>query len=58
MKYWRDKMRKIDKKTRNLLIESFCQIAGITLCLIWYNWKLLVVLFLLLFGNNLMIRKN
>jgi len=51
-------MRKIDKKTRNLLIESFCQIAGITLCLIWYNWKLLVVLFLLLFGNNLMIRKN
>jgi len=36
-----------------LILECIVLVAGIYLCFRWYDWKLFVVIFLLLFANNL-----
>ena len=41
-----------------LIIELSIQIAAIIACLFWYDWKLLVIFFLMIFGNNMMIKTN
>lgn len=33
-------------------------LAGIILCFVWYDWKLFVILFLLLWANNISISEH
>lgn len=35
-----------------LIFGLICSIVGIYLCFHWYDWKLAVILFLSLMGNN------
>ena len=40
------------------IIELICSAIGIALIFIWYDWKLFLILSLILFSNNLMLEKN
>lgn len=35
------------------ILSIIVSILGITLCFVWFDWKLFVVLFLLFWGNNM-----
>jgi len=43
-------------KAKNV-IGMILGIIGLTFCLVWFGWKLALVIFLMLIGNNLEQRK-
>ena len=40
------------------IIEVVAQITEIIMCVMWFGWKMLIVFFVIIFGNNLMHKRN
>ncbi len=48
----------MSEKSKKILIEILIRFTGIVFCLVWYDWKLLVILFFVVWGNNMMIKNK
>ena len=46
------------KRRIMFVVESIALCAGIFFCLYWYDWKMLVVILILMFSNNLMVSRK
>ena len=40
------------------IVESIALCAGIFFCLYWFDWRMFVVISLLMFSNNLMVARK
>jgi len=43
------------RKIITIIFETILNIIGIALIIKWYDWKLLIILFVILWANNIMI---
>jgi len=50
--------RKITIRKVNLVIGLILGLTGLIFCFIWYDWRLFIILFLLLWSNNISISRD
>jgi hypothetical protein len=50
-----DKSKTEKRKLVRLLLQLILWIGSFVLCFVWYDWKLAVIIFTLLWANNMML---
>ena len=46
------------KEIIRIILQLFIDILAVYLTLRWYGWKVLIIIFLFMWANNMMVRNN